>query len=368
MSVCGRLKSDPCHQYSDASFYIDYSNRDALLRLVESEKFDYIVPTCNDYSYMSCAWFAKQWGYSGFDGFDVASIIHNKNKFRLFTQQYSLPAPRANWQNGDAPIDVSGLKYPLLVKPVDSFSGRGVTKVLDVSQIEVAVEAARQASRSREIVLEEFVDGALHSHSAFIHDQEIVVDFFVDEFCIVYPYQVNCSNHPSRLATTIQGSVRATMLQVVKLLGLQDGLLHTQFMVKGDQYWIIECMRRCPGDLYGSLIERSTASRYMDYYVRPFIGEVISCSSKTEVYKPIGRHTISAQNPMATYTFTHTIPASRVQITPLKNSGERMEAAPFDKLAILFAEFQDESTMLEVTPRFAEFVCIESLEGVYLEN
>lgn len=126
-------------------------------------------------------------------------------------------------------------------------------------------------------------------------------------------------------------------------------------------------MRRCPGDLYGSLIERSTATSYMDYFVRPFLGEAILPEVQPVAHKPIGRHTISVPNPLSTYTFSHTIPASH-KITPLKNSGERMKAAPFDKLAILFAEFPDESTMLEVTPRFAGVVCIESLEGVYLGN
>lgn len=368
VSVCGSLKTDPCHQYADASYYIDYSDREALMGLVEERNFDYIVPTCNDYSYMSSAWFAKKLGYPGFDNYDVAAIIHTKNEFRRITNQYGIPAPRAKSYQFGKPIDIGELKYPLLVKPSDSSGGRGVTKVMDLSELLAATEKARQSSRCEEIVLEEFVDGALHSHSAFIQNREIVADFFVDEFCTVYPYQVNCSNHPSRLANTIQSAVRATMSQLVKQLELQDGLLHTQFITNSDQYWIIECMRRCPGDLYGSLIERSTATSYMDYFVRPFLGEVILPEVRPVAHKPIGRHTISVPYPLSAYTFSHIIPASQVQITPLKNSGERMKAAPFDKLAILFAEFPDESTMLEVTPRLAEFVSIESLEGVYLGN
>jgi biotin carboxylase len=229
VSVCGSLRADPCHQYADASFYIDYSDREALLSLVEAESFDFIVPTCNDYSYMSCAWFARRLGYPGFDDFEVAAIIHTKNEFRRITQQYGIPAPRSHRQQVDKSIDSSGLKYPLLVKPIDSFSGRGVTKVKDVSELDAAVDAARTASRSGEIVLEEFVDGALHSHSAFIQRREIVADFFVDEFCTVYPYQVDCSNHPSRLRSAIQGAVRATIAKLVKQLDLQDGLLHSVF-------------------------------------------------------------------------------------------------------------------------------------------
>jgi formate-dependent phosphoribosylglycinamide formyltransferase (GAR transformylase) len=368
VSVCGVRKEDPCHQYADASFYIDYSNRENLLRLVESEKFDYVVPTCNDYSYLSCAWFAERLGYPGFDDFKIAQIIHTKNEFRLIAQKYDLPSPWAKQCSKNNAIDIGGLNYPLLVKPIDSFSGRGVTKVLDSTALYDAVNVARQSSRSGEIVLEEFVGGELYSHSAFIHNREIIVDFFVDEFCTVYPYQVNCSNHPSRLITCMQSAVRATIDRLVKQLDLTDGLLHTQFIANNEKHWIIECMRRCPGDLYGSLIERSTGISYMDFYLRPFLGEIIKSDIPKNSEKPIGRHTISVQNPLTTFTFSHSIPAVKVHITPLKNSGEGLIAAPFDKLAILFAEYADFSTMIDATPNMANLVAIDSLEKMYYEN
>jgi biotin carboxylase len=250
----------------------------------------------------------------------------------------------------------------LLVKPIDSFSGRGVTKVMDESGLEDAVDAARQSSLIGEIVLEEFVDGTLHSHSAFIQSGEIVVDFFVDEFCTVYPYQVNCSNHPSRLTLDTQNAVRETIGHMAKQLDLQDGLLHTQFIASSNQHWIVECMRRCPGDLYGSLIERSTGVSYMDFFVRAFLGEFINPQATKYSHKPIGRHTISVQNPVTTFTFSHKIPAVNVHIAPLKSSGENLMTAPFDKLAILFAEYPDMTTMIDVTPRLANLVSLESLE------
>ncbi len=83
---------------------------------------------------------------------------------------------------GDTPIETGSLRYPLLVKPSDSFSGRGVTKVFDRTELAAAVADARRNSRSAEVVIEEFIEGSLHSHSAFIKDQEIAFDVFVDEY------------------------------------------------------------------------------------------------------------------------------------------------------------------------------------------
>lgn len=361
VAVCGNIKTDPCHQYADASFYIDYSKPEELMRVVESEKFDYLVPTCNDYAYMSCVLVAEKYGFHGFDHADMANSLHVKSHFRQLTEKHLLPAPRFGKYKEGQPLETWQWRFPILVKPVDSFSGRGMTKVMNQSELPAAVRDAIQMSRSREAVLEEFIDGSLHSHSAFLEKHKVALDLFVDEFCTVYPYQVNCSNHPSVLPDATRSAVRRAINQLASALGLHDGLLHTQFIVKGDEFWIIECMRRCPGDLYGALIEFSTGLNYADLFVRPFLNRTLPPESGEITVKYFGRHTISTDNPLVNFSFSHNIPACSVEIVSLKGSGEKLGAAPFDKLAILFAEYESRETMLEVTPRLADFVQIRTL-------
>jgi hypothetical protein len=364
VSVCGNLESDPCHDYADVSHYIDYSQREDLLRLVETGGFDYLVPTCNDYSYLSSAWVAARLGYPGFDDQEVVKILHTKNAFRGWMMRHQLPGPHARRYRIGDPVDVGELRSPFLVKPDDAFSGRGVTKVMRQGDLPAAIDAALAASRCGEVVIEEFVDGRLYSHSAFVRQGRIAVDFFVDEYCTVYPYQVNCSNHPSSLPAEIRAGVRAAITRLAELLGLHDGLLHTQFIADDERFWIIECMRRCPGDLYGSLVELSTGVRYTDLFVRPFLGEDLPEGLPPGQVRPWGRHTISSRQPLATFSFSCDIPGAGVRVVPLKDSGEKLAVAPFDKLAILFAEYTDEAVMLELTPRLDELVTIHSHDGV----
>lgn len=360
VSVCGNIKEDPCHQYADASVYIDYSNPEELMRVVESEKFDYLVPTCNDYSYLSCATVAEKYGFFGFDRPDVANILHTKSEFRGFTEKHLLPVPRFRRQKEGQPIETGQLRFPLLVKPIDSFSGRGITKVVNKAQLPKAVRDAFQTSQSGEVVLEEFIDGTLHSHSAFIEKQEVLLDFFVDEFCTVYPFQVNCSNHPSVLPVDLRCAVREVINQMASILGLNNGLLHTQFIVNGDEFWIVECMRRCPGDLYGTLIGFSTGVNYASLFVMPYLNMKLPTKSQKVTSNFFGRHTISKRKALVNFTFSHNIPATNVEIVSLKCSGEKLGVAPFDKLAILFAEYKDRETMVDVTPNLADYVRIRT--------
>jgi formate-dependent phosphoribosylglycinamide formyltransferase (GAR transformylase) len=177
VSVCGSAPADPCHQYADQSFYIDYSDRDALLALVEAEQFDYLVPTCNDFSYISCAWVAERQGFAGFDRYPVATILHTKNAFREEMEKHGLRSPPSRRLAGNATVDPFGMRFPLLVKPVDSFSGRGVTKIADAAELPRRCGLpsrprvrARRWSRN-------LSKGALFSHSAFIRGQAVARRF-----------------------------------------------------------------------------------------------------------------------------------------------------------------------------------------------
>lgn len=355
VSVCGALKNDPCHEYADASIFVDYSDRERLLEVVESHGFDYLVPVCNDYSYLSSAWVAEKMGHPGFDDFSIAEQLHTKAAFRQVLTDRSLPCPAAI-EFGD---ELDGLNrvpdFPVLVKPVDGFSGRGISRVGEKEALAVAVERARQASRSARVLVESYVEGQLCSHSAFLRAGRVVVDFFVDEYCTVYPYQVNCSNHPSIISMKWRDVIRSAIEDIAGYLGLSDGLIHTQFMVNDADVFIIECMRRCPGDLYGHLVELSTGVPYHDLYLRNFIGESLP-DGVVYSSRPFGRHTVSSKLPGVMTSFRFRGDALNSEIFSLKGSGESIGAAPFDKAAIVFSEFPSERAMFDQVPEFADRV------------
>jgi predicted ATP-grasp superfamily ATP-dependent carboligase len=356
VTVCGDVKTDPCHQYADNSLYIDYSNPEALYDEVEKSDFDFLVPSCNDYSYLSASKVANSLGFPGFDTNETTAILHTKKLFRERTAKFNLRAPKTI---SDLSYD---LPFPYLIKPVDSYSGRGVTLVNSVEEISEAIKVATEASRTGEFIIEEYVRGTLHSCSAFISKNKIYTDFFVDEYCTTYPYQVNCSNHPSLISDEIKFAVRLEIERLANELDIIDGLLHTQFISDGENFWIIECMRRCPGDLYGSLIERSTGVKYTDLFIIPFIECEYSNKLKNQHEYFYGRHTISSDNPLVNFSFSSKFDQINLEVIQLKRSGEILNTAPFDKLAIILTKFKDKQSMALIVPKFIDFIEINSIK------
>lgn len=365
VSVCGGLENDPCHSYADNSFYIDYSNKDLLLELCKREKFDYLIPTCNDYSYMTCAYVANKLNImNGFDNYEVSKLLHTKNSFREYTLNNNFPVPKAMKVKEYLDTNIIDIPFPLLVKPDDSFSGMGVTKVEKIEDLSEAITRAIEVSRNQEALIEEFVEGTLHSHSVFIQNGKINLDFFVDEFCTVYPYQVDSSSLTVLLNENIKNEVRKSIQRLISELGLSDGLLHTQFIVDKNKFWLIETMRRCPGDLYGALIQKSTGIDYSEYYSFPFLDRKIDMTVDNLKNKFIIRHTLSSKKKLIFQSFSHTIPSKNVNYFQLKESGQILKEAPFDKIGIVFAEFDTLDEIEKYTPLMSKFIEIQSIKGI----
>ncbi|QWD83804.1 ATP-grasp domain-containing protein [Polynucleobacter sp. MWH-P3-07-1] len=354
LEVCGNKPSDPCVSWAGKYHCLDYSNAEFLLDLVERESYCAILPTCNDDSYLSVIKVAETLGLPGLDDLATTLKLHDKFEFRGFAATHGIPVPKI-WTSDPGGVIPRPANYPVLVKPVDSFSGKGITKVSNLNELSMAIDNAKLNSRTNNYVVEDFLDGTLHSHSAFLKNQKIYHDFFVDEFCTIYPYQVNCSNSPSRISLSIQKKMQASVEKLAALLNLSDGLLHTQFIISGGELYLIECMRRCPGDLFYYLISFSTGNSYVGNYLRPFIGEDFDFS-KIDESTPWSRHTISLKEDEVIHGYSIDVAAEELRLFQLSESGEHIKKAPFGKIAIFFMRYQSTAQLFESTEKMADKV------------
>lgn len=340
ISVIGKYPEDPCHKFADHSIYEDYSDGEALLDICTDGRFDFIVPTCNDYSYVAGSYVANRLGLPGFDTPDVTAIIHTKDRFRQFCVESGAPVPRIYGEIGDessALALAAKIDGPALVKPVDSFSGRGVQLIQGADELASAANKALETSRSKRAVVEQFVDGALHSHTAFVVDGEIVWHDFIDEYCEVYRYQVDRSAYPSALPAGMRQAVHVCMEGIVRQLGLCDGLLHTQFIASQTEFWIIESMRRCPGDLYGHHFKFAFGYDYEAEFVAGFIGKrPMAPAALSGAPRRIERRVLSISEPAAFFGVSLGASSAEAIYVPVKESGQKIDPAPFDKSGIFF--------------------------------
>ena len=358
LTVLGALLVDPGHALADKSVDIDYTHIELLYKHIAENNYDGIVPGCNDRAYLSLAFVADKMNFSGFDSYETVLTIHHKDKFRAFAEKKKYPIPKTISNINQ----VDQLRFPILIKPVDSFSGKGINKVNTVEEVKEYWKEAKQFSSNGLVVAEEFVEGKLFSHSAFIKNKKIIVDFFVNEYCTVYSYQVNSSNVATELNESVKEGLREWTEQFAEDLDLCDGLIHTQFISDNNGFSLIEIARRCPGDLYSQLIQKSTGVNYAELYSMPFCGLELPEKLEKKEHKYVSRHTVSVDEECIFISSGLDLEHVSLQNIQLKYSGEVMKAAPFDKSGIFFVEHKNAKTMEDKTEKMKDYVVIETLD------
>jgi biotin carboxylase len=340
--VVGRNPNDFLAKAASNYVNLDYSDLEATLALVERLGAKYIVPGCNDLSYEVCAEISARRPFPGVDTLEASRTILNKQDFRRYAAENDISAPReiaeSDWASG----------RPVIVKPVDAYSGRGVTalKTPSPQDVSAAVSLAKEFSKSGACIVEEFVEGQLYSHTAFIDDGGIVADFVVEEYGCINPFTVDTSRVVLSFDPLLIRKVRGAIEQIGRDLKLRPGLIHTQFISNGERFWIIEVTRRCPGDLYSLLISLSTGFNYAENYARPFIGKPFQGRTRTQ--SAVMRHTISLREEITFGSLQFHLPINLEKFVPLALAGDLVGPSPFGRIGILFARTDSASELDEL--------------------
>lgn len=345
VTVCGALTHDSLHSVADNSVFIDYSNKQSLLEHLAIEKYDAIIPSCNEYAYLSGSYVSNVMSqYKGFDSISNTERLFYKDKFRDVCNELNLSFPKVYLEKEISSISLES--FPLIVKPIDAFSGIGITKVHNQAELKSALILAKTHSRKQECLIETFVSGSLHAISVFVKDCTIYWSAFSDESCQAFPYQVD-TTQTSSLDSAIKNAVIAEVSLLVSKLSLVDGLLHVQFMTDGENFWLIESTRRCPGDLYGEFIKRVYGVDFIEFYLMPFLSlpyegfpEIVN------VEKKIIKHTVTIAKDglFKSVKFSN----RNVEFCPIKSTGDFCKKSPYDKIGIIFAEMSGIDNMADI--------------------
>ena len=305
--VVGTNPNDYLAKISSNYWNLNYADTDALAALVNKNKFEFLVPGCTDRSYTSCV-AVSAGGFPGLDTVEASEAIFNKGKFRLLADRLNLPVPKKLASN------LSPSRWPIIVKPADAFSGKGITVLQekDLPALAEAISLARDVSPTGDYLIEEFVEGQLHSHSAFLRNQKVIQDFIVQEDSTVNPFVVDTSRVVHDAPPSLLARLRECIEVMARKLSLTDGLIHTQFIRNGEDFWLIEITRRCPGDLYSHSIMRHTI-------------------------------TLAASQSFAFLRFK--LPLQIEQWTPLSLAGDQLKPSPQSRVGILFCRADDQKNL-----------------------
>lgn len=163
------IKGDyPCISLADEFFECDIYDRDSIVKYAIENQIDAVISDQNDLMMPTVAYVAEKLSLPG-NTFEQQLSYTDKNKFRCICDNLNVPVPEHIAVNSSSlPIELKA-PMPWIIKPADSQSSIGITKISSISEYSGAVELALSKSKKYEAIIEEFFVGTEFVCEGFIY-------------------------------------------------------------------------------------------------------------------------------------------------------------------------------------------------------
>ena len=262
----------------DADYFepIDLKDRDATLALAERARIDGVL-TAADIGVPTAAYVTSRLGLPGASP-ELAELATNKFAMRERCTELGIACPRYRLVQSvaDGCAAISAESLPVIVKPVDNCSSRGVRWVDRLSSLAGALDDALAASRSGQALVEQFLSGAEGSIEAIVQNGQATVLGISDKTKSPLPDRYDLElRYPGAYAAPVQRELERLAQRIATGFSVRDGILHIEFIVLPDtgEVFLIEfAIRGCGSKVVTHLMPALTGVDVVEVLIRQAFG------------------------------------------------------------------------------------------------
>ena len=210
------------------------------------------------------------------------TIATNKYAMRQALQAAGVPCPRFRKVSSvPAESELTGMTYPMIVKPTDRSGSRGIFKVTNYEELAAAVPQSMESSFEKSAILEEYIDGPEYSCESISFAGEHRILAFTKKHTTGAPHFIETGHtQPSDIPDRMTDSLEAAICTALDALHIQYGASHAEFKLTPVGPRIIEIGSRMGGDCIGSdLVYLSTGMDFMAMVIDAACGKAPNLTS-----------------------------------------------------------------------------------------
>lgn len=279
--TCDYLPDNPGHKYADEYHNVSTTDQEAVLELARQLKIDGILAYASDPAALTGAYVGNEMGLPS-NQYESVQVLSNKDMYRSFLRSEGFNTPIAFHYSSLSELNrnISRLRFPVMVKPVDSSGSKGISKVDSSKNLPSAVERAMQFSRAQKVIIEEFLvrEGPQIGGEAFVLDGRLVFmclgDQVVDLRC--NPYVPAGMTFPSMISTEIYNAIAYELQRLIDNLHFTFGGLNLEIMRDGGgKLYLMEVASRTGGNFLPELMYYCAGFNSAKYSVESVLGHAI---------------------------------------------------------------------------------------------
>jgi phosphoribosylamine-glycine ligase len=259
--------------YIDQFALLNVTDSDGIEHLARSENVKLIYSIGSDLAMPTIAKVAGNLGLPSFVSGEIASLLKNKLRFREFLTKRNI-SPIKYGRVCSAKDLESWTIFPAMIKPVDNQGQRGVFLARSMADAISGLDDSLQNSRSKTLIIEEFLKGPEISANTFVLNNKTVVNEISDRLVVegyaggiprghIYP-AVHCSGELLAETKTLVESCNQE-------LGIMNGPVYYQIILTGEGPRIVEVTPRLDGCHMWRLIRTVSGVDLLEASVRRLV-------------------------------------------------------------------------------------------------
>lgn len=246
--------------YPDKFYNVNIFDIDAVKDIAVREKVDFLITVCADQVLLVVSQISEELGLPWYIDYATAKLVSDKELMKKIFVENGIPTSQYVVMEQFDVEKTRHLHYPLIVKPVDAYSSKGVKKVLNEDELSIAFEEAKNISRTKNAIVEEFFQG-----------EEISVDLFIEDgkanvLCISNSDKVKDDEHfaifrgrfPVHASEDIKDEVAGVCQKITDAFKLKNGPMLVQMLTDGEKVTVLEFCARTGGAMKWLLIQHAS--------------------------------------------------------------------------------------------------------------
>lgn len=264
--------------YADHFVKVDLLDCEAVKQVAIEQKVDFLITVCADQVLITVAKVSEELGLPCYIDYQTAVDVSDKSLMKDIFHKHGIPTSKNVFMSELDMDKIAHLSYPLVVKPADAYSSKGVRKVMDEEELRQFFAEAADISRSGLVIVEEYVDGA-----------EITVDFQVVDGVahLLSASNTEKLNYQDRFVpfrTRYPAAISAETLERIRVIGqkiadafaLKNAPMLVQLLTDDKKESVLEFCARNGGGAKFALIKFASGFDSIDGVIRLTMGEPVT--------------------------------------------------------------------------------------------
>ena len=280
--VCDYLADNPGQFIADAFYLISTTDKDAVLSVAQKERVDGIVAYSSDPAAPTAAYVANAMGLQGMN-YNVVRQFCEKQMFRKFLIEHDFNVPQSvevKIPYDYEKIDLSRLRFPVIVKPTDSSGSKGITVLDDPSGVLDALCYAQEYSRNSTLIIEEYI---VRDHPDVIEAEIFAINGIVVSWGLINSIRDDESNpllpaaysFPLDINDRRKAIVKKEISRLISATGNTSGAFNIEMIIdKYDNLYFLDAGPRNGGNMLPEFISMISQKDIVEATLRVAMGEL----------------------------------------------------------------------------------------------